>query len=73
MQILQIEKEKPKLSQDVNFLASSVYETYDLRDKVGPGEKFIIRQGDLIISNYIIDYPRRRGLRYAHIETKNVN
>lgn len=73
MQAIQLEKEKPEINQDVNFLASSVYETHDLRDKVRPGERFVVRQGDLIIANYSIDYPRRRGLRYAHITTKKIN
>ncbi|CAJ31515.1 conserved hypothetical protein [Betalipothrixvirus acidiani] len=73
MQAVQVVKEKPEVNQNMNFLASSVYETHDLRDKIKPGQKFVIRQGDLIVANYSIDYPRRHGLRSVSPVTENIN
>jgi len=60
---LQIQVQKA-LSQ-IDFLTTTVYERYDLTNSVKPGDKFIIRQGDLVVANYYIDNYRRRGLRRA--------
>ncbi|CAJ31698.1 hypothetical protein AFV8_gp21 [Betalipothrixvirus puteoliense] len=73
MQILLTKEKTPKLSKNIDFATTSAYDVNDLRDKIKPGDKFIIRQGDLIVANYSIDYPRRRGLRYAHPATVDVN
>lgn len=70
MQAIQILK-KPKINQNVDFLTSSIYERYDLRDKISPNDKFVIRQGDLIVTNYVIDFPRRKGLREVWLTTEN--
>jgi len=60
---LQVQLEKA-LSQ-INFLESTVYEVNDLTYVIKPGDKFVIRQGDLVITNYsIFDY-RKKGLRRA--------
>jgi len=66
---MQIEIEK-SLSQ-VNFLMSSVYDRHDLTRLIKNGEYFVIRQGDLIITNYKIFEYRKRGLRKAYISTEN--
>ncbi|CAH69390.1 hypothetical protein [Deltalipothrixvirus pozzuoliense] len=67
MQVLQIVKEKAKMRQNMNFFETTIYEKYDLRDKIKPGQKFVVRQGDLIIVNYDIENPQKRGLRFARI------
>jgi len=54
-----------------NFLESTVYDRYDLTKMIRPEDKFVIRQGDLIITNYDISDRRKRGLRYAHVQVKN--
>ena len=66
---LQIALEKA-LSQ-IDFLNTTMYDRYDLTNLVKPNEKFIIRQGDLVITNYDIPDRRKRGLRYAYIQDKN--
>jgi len=63
---LQIALEK-SLNQ-FNFLMSSPYEKYDLTNTLRPGDRFVVRQGDLIIANYEIDGRRKRGLRYAWLD-----
>jgi len=69
---LQIALEK-SLSQ-VNFLESTPYERHDLTNLVKPNEKLVIRQGDLIVTNYFIDGRRKKGIRYAWLERyKNEN
>jgi hypothetical protein len=60
---LQIQLEK-NLNQ-YNFLESTVYDRYDLTDLIKKDEKFVVRQGDLVITNYIISDSRKRGLRHA--------
>lgn len=54
--------------QKVNFMTATIYDRYDLRDKIKLGDRFIIRQGDLIISNYGIENYRMRGLQHARID-----
>ena len=71
---LQIALEK-SLSQ-FNFLMSSPYEKYDLTNILRQGDRFVLRQGDLVIANYEIDGRRKRGLRYAWLDrqkSKNNN
>jgi len=69
---LQIALEKA-LSQ-IDFLTASPYDRYDLTGLVKPNERFVIRQGDLVITNYFIDDRRKKGLRYAWLERyKNGN
>ena len=59
----QIQLEKA-LSQ-YDFLTTTPYEINDLTHMVNQNDKFVVRQGDLVITNYsIFDY-RRRGLRRA--------
>jgi len=56
-----------------NFLHSSLYEKNDLTGQISEGQKFVVRQGDLIISNYEIDTFRRVGIRATHlIETNGI-
>jgi hypothetical protein len=66
---MQIALEK-SLSQ-VNFLMSSVYEKHDLTRLINNGEYFVIRQGDLIVTNYKIFEYRKRGLRKAYLTDRN--
>ena len=54
-----------KALKDVDFLTSTMYERYDLTNSIRPGDRFAIRQGDLVITNYYIDNYRQRGLRKA--------
>ena len=63
---LQIQLEK-NLTQ-VNFLESTMYDRYDLTKLVRKDERFVIRQGDLIITNHYIGERRKKGLRYAWLE-----
>jgi hypothetical protein len=61
---IQIEKDLEK----INFLESSVYDRYDLTNLIRKDEKFVVRQGDLVITNYLISDRRRRGLRHAWLQ-----
>jgi len=57
----------------INFLESTVYDRYDLTDLIKKDEKFVIRQGDLIVTNYLISDRRKRGLRHAWLNRcKNI-
>jgi len=65
---LQIQVQK-YLSQ-YNFLSTTPYEINDLTNLVSKNDKFVVRQGDLVITSYsIFDY-RRRGLRRAWSQRK---
>ena len=66
---LQIQLQK-SLGQ-VNFLESSIYEKNDLTGQLNEGQKFVVRQGDLVISNYEIDTYRHVGLRATHLFENN--
>jgi len=66
---LQIQIQKT-LSQ-YNFLESSVYEKHDLTNQLKKEDRFVVRQGDLVITNYKIFDRRKRGLRIAWAEKKN--
>ena len=69
---LQVALEK-SLSQ-YNFFEASAYDRYDLTDMVNPEDKFVVRQGDLIVTNYLISDRRKRGLRHAWLNRcKNGN
>ena len=57
-----------KILNQVDFLTSTVYEKYDLREAIKKNEKFVIRQGDLIITNFPIIKPIDKGLRHAEIK-----
>ena len=65
---LQVQLEKA-LSQ-INFLESTVYEVSDLTHMINPNDKFVVRQGDLIVTNYPIDNYRQRGLRKVWSQRK---
>jgi len=51
--------------RNIDFLTSSIYERNDLTDMIKTGERFIVRQGDLIVTNYHLNNYRKRGLREA--------
>jgi len=51
----------------IDFLTSTIYERNDLSNVIQPGEKFMVRQGDLIVTNYLIDQYRQRGLNKAYL------
>ena len=61
---IQIQKDLEK----VNFLESTVYDRYDLTDLIEPNKKFVVRQGDLVVTNYIVRDSRKRGLRHAWMQ-----
>jgi hypothetical protein len=60
---IQIQKE---LTQ-TDFLTSTIYERNDLSNAIQPGEKFMVRQGDLIVTNYHIENYEKRGLSKAYL------
>ena len=60
-----------KILSKTNFLESTPYERYDLTDSIKYNDKFVIRQGDLIISNYEVDVYKRIGLRVARLSEKD--
>jgi len=66
---LQIQLEK-SLSQ-INFFEASVYDRYDLTDLIEKDEKFMVRQGDLVVTNYLISHRRKRGLVSAWLHKCN--
>jgi len=51
METILIQREKPQISQNVNFLTSTIFEKNDLRQQIKPNEYFIVRQGDVVITN----------------------
>ena len=66
---IQIQVQK-NLTQ-INFLNTTIYERNDLTSLISPGEKFMVRQGDLIVTNYFIDQYRQRGLDKAHLTNED--
>jgi len=57
-----------KILNQFDFLTSSMYERYDLREAIRSGERFVIRQGDLIVTNFPISRTMDKGLRHASID-----
>jgi hypothetical protein len=51
-----------KEMNQVNFLTTTVYE----KAIIPKSQKFIIRQGDLIVTNYSLSNRRSTGIGYAH-------
>ena len=66
---LQIQLQK-SLGQ-VNFFETTLYEKNDLTNAIRPSDRFTIRQGDLVITNYEIDIFKRTGLRIARLLENN--
>jgi hypothetical protein len=56
-----------KTLNQTDFLTSTIYEKNDLTDLISPGERFVIRQGDLIVTNYVVYNYRQRGLDRAYL------
>jgi hypothetical protein len=50
---------------------STIYERNDLTDLISPGEKFMIRQGDLIVTNYSIENHQKRGLTKVRLNEED--
>ena len=48
--------------EKADFLTASVYE----RAVIPKSERFIVRQGDLVVTNYYLEKHRAMGLTYAH-------
>jgi len=63
---LQIQLKK-NLSQ-IDFLTSSIYDRYDLTNSIKPEDRFMVRQGDLIVTNYYINESRKKGLGKAILD-----
>ena len=61
---IQIEKNLNK----IDFLTSSIYEKNDLTNLIKQEDRFMVRQGDLIVTNYYIDNDRSRGLGKAILD-----
>jgi len=51
-----------KYLNQIDFLTSTIYERNDLSNMISPEDKFMIRQGDLIITNYSVENHEKRGL-----------
>ena len=66
---MQIQIQKP--INQFNFLESTMYDRHDLTNLVKNDKYFIVRQGDLVVTNYKIFEYRKRGLRKAYISTEN--
>lgn len=62
-----IQIQTQKMLKNIDFLTSTVYEKYDLRGVIAPGEKVVVRQGDLIVTNYTIFHHSQRGLSRAYL------
>jgi len=60
-----------KALSQYDFLTSSMYEVNDLTNQIGKEDKFIVRQGDLIVTNHEIPEYRKRGLRRAWLGRRN--
>ena len=60
-----------KALNQFNFLSTTMYDRHDLTNLIKQNEKFVVRQGDLVITNYDISDRRKRGLRYARMEVRN--
>jgi hypothetical protein len=66
---LQIELEKSL--RRFNFLESTPYEKHDLTNAIKAEDRVVVRQGDLVVTNYWIDNCRKRGLRTIHLYGKS--
>jgi len=55
----------------IDFLTSTIYEKNDLTNSISPGEKFVVRQGDLIVANYHIENYGKRGLSKVHLTNED--
>ena len=66
---IQIQVQK-NLTQ-INFLTSTIYEKNDLSNLINSGEKFMVRQGDLIVTNYSIENYGKRGLRKVYLTNED--
>jgi len=60
-----------KYLNQIDFLTSTPYEVNDLTNQIGKEDKFVVRQGDLVVVNYYIWDSRKRGLRGAWNQKKN--
>jgi len=56
----------------MNFLESTPYEKYDLTNQLKKEDKFVVRQGDLIVTNYYINFSRQKGLGKAILDYDGV-
>ena len=52
----------------MNFLTATVYEKNDLSNQITSEDKFMVRQGDLIVTNYYINEYRKKGLGKAVLD-----
>ena len=68
---LQIQIEK-SLNQ-YNFLTATVYEKNDLTNIITKEDRFMIRQGDLIVTNYYINESRKKGLAKALLDYDGID
>jgi len=59
---MSIQIQTQKYLNQIDFLNTTVYERNDLTNLISSGEKFMVRQGDLIVTNYNIDNHEKRGL-----------
>jgi len=59
-----------KYLSQIDFLTTTPYEVNDLTNQIGKDDKFVVRQGDLVVVNYYIWNLRRRGLRKAGCQRK---
>jgi len=60
-----------KTLTQTDFLTTTIYERNDLTNLISPGEKFMVRQGDLIVTNYNIHNHEKRGLTKVHLTNED--
>ena len=68
---MSIQIQTQKYLNQIDFLNTTVYERNDLTSLISPGEKFVVRQGDLIVTNYNIDNYEKRGLTKVHLTNED--
>ena len=60
-----------KTLAQTDFLTTTIYEKNDLTNMIKDGDKFMVRQGDLIITNYHINNYRKRGLSRVYLNKED--
>ena len=60
-----------KTLNQFNFLTTTPIEKHDLTNFINPNDRLVVRQGDLVITDYWINNCRRRGLRGVYFYDKN--
>jgi len=65
---MSVQSQIEKSLNQYNFLTATVYEKNDLTNIITKEDRFMIRQGDLIVTNYYINFGRQKGLAKAILD-----